>query len=178
MIAFYNRVIYIFKNITDIAGFFRRSKIIVKILIYTDGGCSGNPGPGGWAYVMEVDNELKKMSGGMDVTTNNKMELTAVIRALEDTGSLKKWKSAEIHLHTDSQYVKNGITNWITNWIRNGWKTANKKPVKNKEYWIKLKEVSDPLNIKWHWVKGHAGIAGNEECDSLVQEEIQKIKTN
>lgn len=143
------------------------------IRIYTDGGCLGNPGPGGWAFVCYEDGSLvKASSGGEKDTTNNKMELTAVISALEysiDNG-LK-----QIELLTDSQYVKNGITLWISNWKRKGWRTAGGDPVKNKEYWEKLENLNSRLSVEWQWVKGHAGIEGNELCDSLVRQESAKF---
>jgi len=147
-----------------------------SIIIYTDGGCRGNPGPGGWAYIIRTKEIEKSRSGGDNYTTNNKMELTAVIRSLDAV--LKDSELAErgIELHTDSQYVKNGISTWIKNWIRNGWMTAAKKPVKNKELWIELKAVSDKLDVRWKWVKGHAGDPLNEACDQMVNEEMSKIK--
>lgn len=164
-----------------------------EIQIYTDGGCLGNPGPGGWAYVLITpDNKEIQGSGHDSETTNNRMELTAVIQALRTVresfsapasslqGDLFAETSIEpafdkIILHTDSQYVKNGITVWIHSWIQKGWKTAAKKPVKNKEYWIALKELSDSLPIEWVWVKGHAGNHYNELCDLLVQQEQTSI---
>ncbi len=146
------------------------------IEIYTDGGCSGNPGPGGWAYIINAGNSNTKASGGEPHTTNNKMELTAVISALEKCAQTAELKGDSIELHTDSQYVKNGITTWIHGWVRNGWKTASKQPVKNKEYWIRLKELDDSLNVTWKWVKGHAGNPLNEECDSMVGAEMDKYR--
>ena len=146
-----------------------------SIIIYTDGGCSGNPGPGGWAYIIKTAELEKSRSGGDSYTTNNKMELTAVIKSLEAILKDPHLVKESIDLHTDSQYVKNGITSWINNWIKNGWKTAAKKPVKNKELWIELKKVSDQLNINWIWVKGHAGNPLNEACDSMVKEEMIKL---
>ncbi len=146
------------------------------IEIYTDGGCSGNPGPGGWAFVISADDVQIKKSGGDPDTTNNKMELTAVINALEDIKSSPQWSSMPVTVHTDSQYVKNGITNWINNWVKNGWKTASKQPVKNKEYWVELKSLTDALNVNWKWVKGHAGNPLNEECDSMVGAEMARLK--
>lgn len=146
-----------------------------SVIIYTDGGCRGNPGPGGWAYILKTSKIEKSRSGGDTYTTNNKMELTAVIKSLEAILKDPKLVKETIDLHTDSQYVKNGITSWINNWIRNGWRTAAKKPVKNKELWMELKEVSDKLNINWKWVRGHAGDPLNEACDSMVKEEMMKI---
>lgn len=141
--------------------------------IYTDGGCSGNPGPGGWAFaVIENGKAIYSASGGEKDTTNNKMELTAVIKALE----FSKASSAEkVEINTDSQYVKNGITDWINAWKRNGWRTSAKQSVKNKEYWIKLDELNRELDVEWRWVKGHAGIDGNELCDRLVKAEMAKF---
>lgn len=147
-----------------------------SIIIYTDGGCRGNPGPGGWAYILKAGVLEITGSGGDPFTTNNKMELSAVIKSLEAVLKDSELSKKSIELHTDSQYVKNGITSWINNWIRNGWKTAAKKPVKNKELWIELKEVSDQLDMKWNWVKGHAGDPLNEACDSMVNEEMNKLK--
>ncbi len=145
------------------------------VVIYTDGGCRGNPGPGGWAYIIKSGDLELSSSGGDLATTNNKMELTAVIRSLETILKDPVLAKKDIDLHTDSQYVKNGISSWINNWIRNGWKTAAKKPVKNKELWIELKEVSDKLNVTWKWVKGHAGNPLNEACDQMVGEEMSKL---
>ncbi len=146
-----------------------------SVIIYTDGGCRGNPGPGGWAYIIKTETVEKTRSGGDTFTTNNKMELTAVIKSLEVILRDSELSKKGIELHTDSQYVKNGISSWINNWIRNGWKTAAKKPVKNKELWIELKEVSDQLDVRWKWVKGHAGDPMNEACDTMVNEEMNRL---
>jgi len=140
--------------------------------IYTDGGCSGNPGPGGWAFIICLKDELYQVSGGEENTTNNRMELTAVIRALEhlkETGTEEK-----VRISTDSQYVQLGISKWINNWFKNGWKTSEGKPVKNKDLWTRLSELTEELRPEWRWVKGHAGDAYNERCDELVQGEIRK----
>ncbi len=143
------------------------------IVIYTDGGCSGNPGPGGWAFVVSENGEIREYrSGGDQSTTNNKMELTAVINALEYA---KANGERDVVILTDSQYVKNGITVWIYSWKKNGWRTSSKAPVKNVEYWVTLDKLNDELNVDWQWVKGHAGIAGNEECDRLVRMETAKF---
>ena len=143
------------------------------IVIYTDGGCSGNPGPGGWAFVVSENGEIREYrSGGDQSTTNNKMELTAVINALEYA---KANGERDVVILTDSQYVKNGITVWIHSWKKNGWRTSSKAPVKNVEYWVTLDKLNDELNVDWQWVKGHAGIVGNEECDRLVQMETAKF---
>jgi ribonuclease HI len=142
------------------------------VLIYTDGGCHGNPGPGGWGLVL-LDGERRIEKKGYDAaTTNNRMELTAVISALETVFQDPALKGRKVELHTDSQYVKNGITSWIHNWMRKGWKTSGGQPVKNKEYWVRLKELDDALDVSWHWVKGHDGNEFNEACDTLVQEAI------
>ena len=144
-----------------------------KLDIFTDGGCSGNPGPGGWAFVaLDNGKVLSYSSGGEAQTTNNKMELTAVINALKTCQTLGVKK---VTISTDSQYVKNGITAWIFNWKRNGWKTASKDPVKNKELWIELDALRSNFEINWTWVKGHAGIEFNEMCDSLVKNEMEKF---
>lgn len=146
-----------------------------SLTVFTDGGCSGNPGPGGWAFVLLSDEGKLEKSGGEEQTTNNKMELNAVIQVLKHINETDDLRDSEIHLHTDSQYVQKGITEWIKNWVKNGWKTAAKKPVKNKEYWIELKALADQLTVRWHWVKGHAGITYNERCDELVGQEMNKI---
>ena len=146
------------------------------IEIYTDGGCHGNPGPGGWAFLLNCDEEYIERKGNQRETTNNRMELTAVISALEYVSSEELLKGRPIILHTDSQYVKNGINSWIHTWVKNGWKTSAGKPVKNREYWIRLKAVNDLLKVSWKWVKGHAGNEENERCDALVQEAIGEIE--
>lgn len=144
-----------------------------KLDVFTDGGCSGNPGPGGWAYVIIKDSNLiSTSSGGSPATTNNIMELTAVISAIS---ACKLMDAEEITISTDSQYVKNGITDWIKKWKMNGWKTAGKDPVKNKELWEELDKLNSQCNIVWNWVKGHAGIKYNEMCDSLVRGEMSKF---
>lgn len=145
------------------------------LTVYTDGGCSGNPGPGGWAFVVfEGDKELAAQSGGERQTTNNRMELSAVIQALTYILALDRPISS-VQVNTDSQYVKNGITQWIHNWKRNGWRTAAKAPVKNREYWIQLDGLASKLPIEWKWVKGHAGIELNERCDALVRKEMDAL---
>ena len=141
-----------------------------KFDIYTDGACSGNPGPGGWGVLIEIDNENIQLSGGNKETTNNRMELMAAIKALEEID-----KDYEITLYTDSNYVKDGITSWISNWKKNNWKTASKKDVKNKELWIRLDEAIKDKNISWVWVKGHAGNAGNEQADYLARSALEKL---
>jgi len=135
------------------------------IKIYTDGSCLKNPGNGGWAAIINIDNEIKKISGSVKDTTNNKMELMAPIKALQE---LKERQLIEIY--TDSQYVKLGITDWIHKWIKNNWQTSKKEPVKNKELWIELYELTKSYEIKWIWVKAHAGNILNEEVDLLAKQ--------
>ncbi len=145
-----------------------------RIEIFTDGACLGNPGAGGWGVILRYNNIEKELSGGENDTTNNRMELTAVIRALE---ALKE--SCNITLYTDSRYVMDGIEKWIFQWKKSGWKTANKKsPVKNVELWQRLDELKSKHEIRFVWVKGHAGHAENERCDELARSEAQKIKDN
>ncbi len=151
----------------------------MEIDIYTDGACSGNPGPGGWGFVVVDKNagsELFKNSGAEKNTTNNRMELTAVIEALNFIKS-KCLVNSEYNLsvYTDSQYVKNGISAWIFNWKKNNWKTSAKKPVKNQDLWQALDKLSIELKPKWNWVKGHAGNRYNEECDRLAVEAISTL---
>ncbi len=147
---------------------------MANIEIYTDGGCSGNPGPGGWAFVLMSGNEVIERSGGEANTTNNRMELTAVIEALSEAE--RRAPGASVELKTDSQYVKNGITAWIKSWEKNGWLTSDKKPVKNRELWEALDAVNSRVNPVLAWVKGHAGVEHNERCDDLVQVEIAKFR--
>jgi len=135
--------------------------------IFTDGACRGNPGPGGWGAILRFGDTEKEIFGGDAATTNNKMELTAVIRALE---ALKQ--PSRVRLYTDSQYVQKGIQEWIHSWKRNGWKTADKKDVKNKELWVELDELRKRHHIEWHWVKGHAGHPENERADALANRGI------
>ena len=134
-----------------------------EVTIYTDGACSGNPGKGGWGAILIYAKEIKYMSGSKQLTTNNQMELTATIEALKAI-----LKPSNIALYTDSQYVKNGITSWIFNWKKNGWKTANKKPVANKDLWIELEKYVDFHSVNWFWVKGHSGDHYNEIADELA----------
>ena len=142
----------------------------MKYKIYTDGACSGNPGPGGWAVIILINNEIKEMFFGSEKnTTNNQMELLAPIKAIQ-----KFKKKSEISIFTDSTYVRDGITIWIKQWEKNGWKTASKKPVKNKELWKKLKNLSSKHSIKWIWVKGHAQDKYNNLVDELAQGAIKK----
>jgi len=136
-------------------------------VIFTDGACSGNPGPGGWGAILRAGEHEKELSGGEDETTNNRMELMAAIAALEE---LKK--PSPIDLFTDSTYVRDGIMKWIHNWKRNGWKTAARKPVKNVDLWKRLELAMEPHNIEWHWVKGHNGHPDNERADELARNAI------
>ncbi|MGJ3258243.1 MAG: ribonuclease HI [Rhodospirillales bacterium] len=135
------------------------------IEIFTDGACSGNPGPGGWGAILRWKGHEKELYGGEAATTNNRMELMAAIRALE---SLKR--ASRVALYTDSTYVRDGITSWIHGWKRNGWKTAAKKPVKNEDLWRRLDEAISAHEVDWHWVKGHAGHPENERADELARQ--------
>ena len=138
-----------------------------SVIIHTDGACSGNPGPGGWGAILKFGDVEKEMKGGEAHTTNNRMELMAAISALE---ALKK--PCTVDLYTDSQYVRQGITGWIHGWKRNGWRTADKKPVKNAELWQRLDEALKPHQVRWHWVKGHAGHDENERADQLARDGV------
>ncbi len=140
-----------------------------QVSIYTDGACSGNPGSGGWAALIIYKDVEKELCGGEENTTNNRMELMAAISALE----LLKEPCA-VDLYTDSQYVKNGITEWIKGWVKNGWKNSQKKPVKNKELWLRLVEAADRHQITWHWIEGHAGHEFNERVDELARSQCLK----
>lgn len=142
-----------------------------KIIIYTDGGCRGNPGIGGWGVWLQYNGKEKKIHGSAKNTTNNKMELTAIIKALESL----KTKDLEIDLYTDSKYVIKGINQWIINWKKNNWKTANKKAVKNYDLWKELDAISQNFKIHWHWVKGHSGNIGNDIADDLANQAMDKI---
>ena len=141
------------------------------VVIYTDGACSGNPGPGGWGAILMAGPHRKELSGAEPVSTNNRMELIAAISALE---ALKR--PSQVELYTDSQYVKNGIMSWIHGWKRNGWKTADKKPVKNAELWQRLDKARGAHKIDWRWVKGHAGHPENERADELARMAIASMK--
>ena len=144
----------------------------MTIITYTDGGCSGNPGPGAWAYIIVREGRRFEQSGFEAATTNNRMELTAVIESLVAVSKHGEWIEDSIEIHTDSQYVHNGINNWIDKWERNGWQTSQKKPVKNQDLWKRLKELTKPIDIVWHWVRGHHGNELNEACDRLVKKRI------
>lgn len=141
-----------------------------KVEIYTDGACRGNPGPGGWGVLLRAGAREKELYGGETETTNNRMELMAAIRGLE---ALKR--SCEVVLYTDSQYVRNGITTWMARWKRNGWKTSDRKPVKNVELWQQLDSAATRHKVEWHWVKGHAGHPENERADALANRGIDQM---
>ena len=139
--------------------------------IWTDGSCLGNPGPGGWAFVATDGKNIAHRSGGEASTTNNRMELMAVIRAITAAH-----RHSEVEIHTDSQYVKNGMQTWIRNWRKNNWRTADKKPVKNQDLWQKLDELANNTKIHWVWVRGHNGEEFNEMCDELARTAAEKLK--
>ena len=140
------------------------------IEIYTDGACRGNPGPGGWAALLRIGEHEREISGAEALTTNNRMELTAVIRALE---ALKR--PVEARLYTDSEYVRRGVTEWLPSWKARGWRTAQRKPVKNQDLWQQLDERRLPHRIEWHWVPAHAGVSDNERVDRLANEAIDAL---
>jgi ribonuclease HI len=135
--------------------------------VYADGACKGNPGPGGWGVLLRVAGRERELHGGEPATTNNRMELTAVIRALESLEG-----RARVRLYTDSQYVQKGMTEWIHDWKRRGWRTADKKPVKNVDLWMRLDELARGHDVEWHWVRGHAGHPENERADALANRGI------
>jgi ribonuclease HI len=139
-----------------------------NVTIWTDGACSGNPGPGGWGAILTFGDHSKEIAGGDAATTNNRMELTAAIRALE---ALKR--PCRVDLHTDSAYLRGGITTWLAGWKKNGWRTADKKPVKNIELWQELERAAAPHDVRWHWLKGHAGDPMNERADELARAGMQ-----
>lgn len=141
-----------------------------RVTIYTDGACSGNPGPGGWGALLRFGEVEREMFGGEKDTTNNRMEMTAALEALR---ALKR--PCQIDLYTDSKYLLDGMTKWIQGWIAKGWKTADKKAVKNEDLWRALMEASAPHKIQWHWVKGHAGIDDNERVDELARKGIETL---
>jgi len=145
--------------------------VSAPVVIYTDGACSGNPGMGGWGAILSFAGKEKELKGGELHTTNNRMELMAAISALEALT-----KPCEVDLHTDSQYVRNGISSWIHGWKKNGWKTADKKPVKNVDLWQRLDAALKAHNVRWHWVKGHAGHPMNERADQLARDAIADMR--
>ena len=141
-----------------------------KVDIWTDGACSGNPGKGGWGAILRYGDVEKEISGGEKLTTNNRMELMGAIAALEALT-----RPAHVDLHTDSQYVRDGVTKWIHGWKRNGWKTASKQPVKNEDLWRRLEEAEARHQVHWHWVRGHAGDPMNERADALARAAIKAL---
>ena len=142
-----------------------------RIAIWSDGACSGNPGPGGWGAVLVWNDHRKELKGGAAATTNNRMELTAAIEALEAVT-----RPSAIDFYTDSQYLRGGVTGWIRSWKKNGWKTSDRKPVKNVDLWQKLDVLREKHDIAWHWVRGHAGTDGNERADELAREGMKPFK--
>ena len=141
-----------------------------RVIIHTDGACSGNPGPGGWGAILQWNSHTRELKGGEAHTTNNRMELMAAIKALE---ALKR--DCVVEVHTDSQYLRDGITKWIHGWKRNGWRTADKKPVKNAELWQRLEAALEKHKVTWHWVRGHAGHDLNERADELARAAIAEL---
>lgn len=141
-----------------------------QVTIYTDGACRGNPGVGGWGALLSYGDTAKEIKGAQQDTTNNQMELMAAIESLK---SLKR--ACAVDLYTDSVYVKDGITQWIEAWRERGWKTAAKKPIKNKQLWLQLDTLNQQHQVTWHWVKGHAGVAGNERADELANQAIDEL---
>ncbi len=150
----------------------REYRVSKRIQIWTDGACSGNPGPGGWGALLRVGKNQRELKGGEQETTNNRMELRAAIEALN---ALKR--PCGVDLHTDSQYVRGGITEWIHNWKKNGWKTSARKPVKNVDLWQELHKAMDRHQVTWHWVKGHAGNEENEIADELARSGMEPFKS-
>lgn len=151
-----------------------------ELIIFTDGGCSGNPGPGGWAYVIvnpaASSSVLAKKWGAEPLTTNNRMELSAAVEALRDAKGRLESPLVSITVFTDSQYVQKGISLWVHSWKRNGWRTSTKEPVKNQDLWQALEALSTELQVRWSWVKGHAGNEYNELCDRMTQEAIASLR--
>jgi len=143
-----------------------------RVAIFTDGACSGNPGPGGWGAILRFRGQSRELCGGEADTTNNRMELLAAISALEALT-----RSCAVDLYTDSNYLRGGITQWVHGWVRNGWKTADKKPVKNVDLWQRLIAARERHDVTWHWVKGHAGHEENERADELARQGMQPFKT-
>jgi ribonuclease HI len=143
----------------------------MKVVIHTDGACSGNPGPGGWGAILDCNGTRKEICGGAALTTNNRMEMQAAVEALTALT-----RPCDVEMHVDSQYVKDGITKWIHGWKKNGWKTADKKPVKNVVLWQALDDAIKRHKISWHWVKGHVGHVDNERADELAREGMKPFK--
>jgi ribonuclease HI len=147
------------------------ARTAASVVIYTDGACKGNPGPGGWGALLSCKGTERELFGGESNTTNNRMELMAVIRALE---SLKR--RCAVSVYTDSQYVKKGIENWVHTWKKNGWKTADRKPVKNIDLWQELDRLANEHDIEWHWVRGHAETPGNNRADALANLGVDAVR--
>lgn len=141
-----------------------------RVIIYTDGACRGNPGPGGWAALLRYGEHVRELSGAEPNTTNNRMELMGAIRALE---ALRR--PSPVELYTDSQYVQKGISEWLAGWVARGWRTASKTPVKNADLWQRLQAACAPHDVQWHWVKGHAGVPDNEAVDRLANQAIDEL---
>ena len=143
-----------------------------RVTIYTDGACAGNPGPGGWGALVIADDAVRELSGFEAQTTNNRMELKAAVEALRvlDDGT-------EVDLHTDSQYLRTGMAEWLARWKRNGWRTADKRPVKNVDLWQELDALAQRHAVRWHWVRGHAGHPENERCDALANDAIRRARS-
>lgn len=146
---------------------------VARVEIWTDGACKGNPGPGGWGAWLRSGTHDKELFGGEPHTTNNRMELLAVIEALS---ALKR--RSQVVIHTDSQYVKNGITQWLANWVRRGWRTADNKPVKNDDLWRRLQQAAAQHDVQWRWVRGHAGDLGNERADALANRGVDMVRSS
>ena len=149
----------------------KSARTSAPVVIYTDGACKGNPGPGGWGALLSCKGTERELFGGESNTTNNRMELTAVIRALE---SLKR--RCAVSVYTDSQYVKKGIENWVHAWKKNGWKTADRKPVKNADLWQELDRLAREHDVEWHWVRGHAETPGNNRADALANLGVDAVR--
>ena len=145
--------------------------VSARVEVWTDGACSGNPGPGGWGAILRFSDQTKELSGGEQLTTNNRMELLAAIRSLEALT-----RPCAVDIHTDSQYVRGGVTEWLKGWKRNGWKTSDKKPVKNQDLWEQLDKLIAKHDVAWHWVKGHAGNVDNERADELARQGMAPFK--
>ena len=143
---------------------------MAEVEIFTDGACRGNPGPGGWGVLLQSGSHRKELWGGEKNTTNNRMELTAAIKALDALT-----RSTQVNLYTDSQYVRQGITQWLVDWKRRGWRTSRKTPVKNSDLWQQLEALAEQHSVRWHWVKGHSGHAGNDHADMLANRAVDEL---
>ena len=143
---------------------------MAEVEVFTDGACRGNPGPGGWGVLLQSGSHRKELWGGEKNTTNNRMELTAAIKALDALT-----RSTQVNLYTDSQYVRQGITQWLVDWKRRGWRTSRKTPVKNSDLWQQLEALAEQHSVRWHWVKGHSGHAGNDHADMLANRAVDEL---